>query len=174
MMRLATAESRSSTAKIVNYLIDRKRPVTLNIQTEMVDENKTLAETGAGNEVASDAEKQRQYYEKRLQELEQQLQDAIARNQRDRREDLEDAKAEFEAKVQRSQEEMQRLQLNQTQLHDEMRLKHEAETKEMEAKNRLELAKLRETHDFELKQQKIQLRRQLYAAVDDPRRCIVM
>ncbi|KAF2652458.1 P-loop containing nucleoside triphosphate hydrolase protein [Lophiostoma macrostomum CBS 122681] len=156
-------EQRSAT-KIIEYLMDRKKPVTLDIQREMVDQNLTLAQTGAGTEVATDVEKQKLYYEKRLRDLETQLQEAIAKNQQDRKEDLEADKREFEAKVLRYQEENIRLQADTNQLHEEIRRRYETDladmTKQIELARQageLEVEKLRETHAHRLEQQKLLL-----------------
>jgi hypothetical protein len=178
-------DKRQSAAKIIKYLIDRKQPVTLDIQREMVDQNLTLAQTGAGTEVATDVEKQRLYYEQRLRDLETQLQEAVAKNQLDRREDLEEAKAEFEAKVLRYQEDTIRLQADTNQLLEEMKRRYETDLEDMTQKlelarqaGELEVAKLRETHAHRLEEQKLQLHaryKQKYVeALYNSGRCAVM
>jgi hypothetical protein len=45
--------SADSGAAIIRHLVDQKREVSLQIQTEMVDQGKTIAETEAGSEVIS-------------------------------------------------------------------------------------------------------------------------
>lgn len=50
-------ENSVSAQAIIQYLIDRRKPVTLRIQKELVDQGKSIADTEAGAEVISEMRK---------------------------------------------------------------------------------------------------------------------
>ena len=179
---------RTSGLKIMQYLIDRKRPVTLDIQREMVDQKLQLGQTGAGVEVASEVEKAKQYYDQRLKDLQTQLADALSKQDHDRKEEIEETKAEFESKISRGQEELRRMQADSEQLYEEMKQRHEKEmaemTKSMHEKelaiqqSQMQLNMLKENHSHDLELQKMQLqlkwRERYYKTMYGTMGCIVM
>ncbi|KAF2690593.1 hypothetical protein K458DRAFT_473787 [Lentithecium fluviatile CBS 122367] len=160
----------TSGLKILKYLIDRKQPVTLDIQREMVDQNLQLGQTGAGAEVASEVEKAKQYYDKRLKELQDELAEALSKQDHDRKEEIEEAKAEFESRIQRGQDELRRMQANSEQLYEEMKQRHEKEMEEMVKsirekelaiqESRTQVNMLKESHEKDMELQKMRLQLQ--------------
>lgn len=63
-----------SAEAIVRYLIDRKKPVELKIQTEMVLEGKSVSQTEAGSDIVSEM---RKAHEEAMARLRKDLMDAI-------------------------------------------------------------------------------------------------
>ncbi|ORX97297.1 P-loop containing nucleoside triphosphate hydrolase protein [Clohesyomyces aquaticus] len=120
-------KGRASAQEIVNYLIEKRRPVTLDIQREMVDQNMQLNETGAGAEIVSAVDQAKRYYEQKLEETRVKLEAAIARKDDDQKEELEEYKKEMERKMAKDQEDIRRLQANSEQLHEETMRKHKEE-----------------------------------------------
>lgn len=159
---------RESGLHIIQYLMDRKRPVTLDIQREMVDKGLRLDQTSAGAEVASEVEKAKQHYEKRLKDLEKDLHEALSKQDHERREMIEETKAEFQAKISSGQHQMKKLQADSEQLYEEMRQKHEKEIAEMTVmmkekesairESQMELSMMKQGHEQALEIQKLQLR----------------
>ncbi|KAF2174956.1 hypothetical protein K469DRAFT_684830 [Zopfia rhizophila CBS 207.26] len=176
-----------SALEIVQYLIQKRRPVTLDIQREMVDQNMKLGQTGAGSEVASEVEKARQHYEKRLQEIRKELEDAMRERDNERREELEEMKEEFENKMGRGQEEFRKLQADSEQLNQEMKERYEKEIKDLadriqekdkmilEAQTEKDQWKRDHEHDLEMEKLKLQMKwKEQYYKMVYATRCIVM
>jgi hypothetical protein len=60
-------QGKDSAVNIINYLVNIRRPVVLEIQHEMVDQNKTLDQTSAGVEIQGDLAKAQAEQEKNWQ-----------------------------------------------------------------------------------------------------------
>ena len=101
--------------EIIQYLIRIKRPVILKIQEEM-GHGATLDETAAGQEVHAELEKQRQKYEKKLEEVRQEMVQAIAKKDLERQEELDQFKAEIELKQAQMLENERKLQADREEL----------------------------------------------------------
>ena len=68
---------KTSGSKIVQYLMNRHRPVVLSLQQEIVDQGKTLAETKAGQIVALQIRELRLSHQNELAKLQEQHQRAL-------------------------------------------------------------------------------------------------
>jgi hypothetical protein len=176
-----------SAMRIIQYLIDTRRPVILDIQREMVDQKMQLGQTGAGSEVATEVEKAKQYYDKRIKDLETELRDALSKQDHERREEIEDTKKEFQSKLLKGQDELRRLQADTDELHEEMKKRYEKDIEEMKdaiqqkevaiREADMKMTMLQETHAHDLEMQKLQLQikekekyfRMLYGS-----KCVVM
>jgi predicted nuclease with TOPRIM domain len=176
-----------SAMRIIQYLIDTRRPVVLDIQREMVDQKMQLGQTGAGSEVATEVEKAKQYYDKRIKDLETELRDALSKQDHERREEIEDTKKEFQSKLLKGQDELKRLQADTDELHEEMKKRYEKDIEEMKdaiqqkevaiREADMKMTMLQETHAHDLEMQKLQLQikekekyfRMLYGS-----KCVVM
>jgi hypothetical protein len=166
---------RDSAAKIIQYLINKNRPVILDIQRDLVDRNLTLNETAAGQEVVSKIEVQRALYEKKLDDLRKDIADALARNNQDRHEELEALKADWEEQASRDKEELVKLQVNREQLRREMEQQHEAEkakiveelerTKELIRQDEIVLSGLKDAYKKDLQLQEARLKNKFYQAM---------
>lgn len=104
-------KGRKSAMGIVRYLVEKRRPVTLNIQREMVDKNLQLGQTGAGTEVATEVEKIRQFYEATLKQAQNELQEALAAKDNKRKEELEEYKSTIEKRLADNQEELRKMDI---------------------------------------------------------------
>ena len=160
-------KGRTSALRIVQYLIDKKRPVTLDIQREMVDKKLQLVQTGAGIEVATELEKATKYFEGRMTELQRQLQDALTKRDREEKKELEELIAELKGQNSKRQEDAEKLMKDTEQLDKEVKERYERELAEMQ----MQMEKLKESHSHELKLQKLQLQQKWK---EEMMRCIVM
>jgi hypothetical protein len=159
-------EGKTSASKIVKYIVDRKKPVTLDIQREMVDQNLELLQTGAGSELASAVEKLIQHYELKLKDLENDLKDAWEKRDQERRSILEEAKEEHQANLLKSQEEIVKLRIGAEELVEHARKKYEDIVREAEI-----------SHAHELEKQKVIMHKQFkqnYYKMMSERACVVL
>jgi hypothetical protein len=160
-----------SARSIVQYLIERKRPIVLDIQREMVEQDLLLGETGAGGEVASSVEKEKQWFEKKLGDLQKQLNEALASRDKSSKEEIEEYMAEIRRKLELREEDQKRLEADTTQLYKEMEKRYENEMKEMTKaihakelaiqETQMQVTMMRETHAHEMELQKLQLQMKL-------------
>jgi hypothetical protein len=180
-------QGRVSGRKILNYLIDKSRPVTLDIQREMVDKKMQLLQTGAGAEVATQVEQNSQIWEKKLKEIRQELKDAIAQRDHDAKKELEECKVDFEGKLAKDQEEIRKLQTDSDELFQQMKEAHEQDVKKWteliqqkdrlieEAKNEADQLRQKNQNDLELEKFKLQMQlKERYYKMVYATRCTVM
>ena len=180
-------KGRKSGTEIVKYLINKRRPVTLDIQREMVDQRRQLLETGAGAEVATQVEKNSQMWEKKLEEIRKELQDAIAQRDHDAREELVGYKEVVEQKIRKDQDEIRKMQTDSDQLFQQMKEAHEQDVKKwadliqekdkMIEEARSEANQLRQKNEYDLELEKYKMQMQLkerYYKMVYATRCVVM
>jgi hypothetical protein len=157
-------QKKGSALKIIEYLIARKKPVTLDIQREMVDQKLELLETGAGSELASEVETLIKHYESRLRKLEQEIIEARDRNKKEDREILEESKKENQEGLARQQQEILNLRISAEQMI-EVAKKRAEETEMMIRENLKRMAedqtRVAESHAQELEKQKVLLQKQI-------------
>ncbi|KAH7357642.1 P-loop containing nucleoside triphosphate hydrolase protein [Pyrenochaeta sp. MPI-SDFR-AT-0127] len=136
-------EQKASAEKIIKCLIASKRPVTLDIQREMVDQQLELLQTGAGSELASAVEKLIQHYEKKLKELENDLKEAWDKRDQERRDLLEAAREEHRANLAKNQEEMFKLRISAVELIEDAKKRYEETVAQAEENHQLQLGRQR-------------------------------
>lgn len=150
----------ASALEIINYLIKRWKPVTLDIQREMVDQNLDLVDTGAGSALASTVDELIQHYEGKLEKVEQDLMEARDRNNREDREILEAARREHRDILAKQRQEMENLQVSALQLIEETKKGFEESQKrfeESEALAKKSMQRAHEDHAAELEKQRVLL-----------------
>ncbi|KAF1940628.1 hypothetical protein EJ02DRAFT_406290 [Clathrospora elynae] len=163
-------QEKTSALKIIKYLVARKRPVTLDIQREMVDQKLELLQTGAGGELASAVEKLIQHYEKKLKELESDLKEAWEKRDQERRDILKAAKKEHQENLTKNKEELLKLRISAEQLVEEAKKLYEKTAKET-------MKQSEEKHAKDLDKQRIFLQKQFkenYFRMMSERACAVM
>lgn len=116
--------------RILKYLIDRARPVVLEIQREMGEQGKTLGATGAGLEVQADLERMKQEHAQELRDVRQELEEAVKANDQERQAELNEYKAQIDVQMAQAREQAQRLEVSREELRKEMQAQH---GREMEA-----------------------------------------
>jgi chromosome segregation ATPase len=109
-----------SAMEIVNYLIARKRPVILDIQRQMVEENMTLDQTGAGAEVQAEIARQKAIYEKKLDEIKEEMRDAMKAKDKEAQEELAALREEIQEKIRKDEEDKIKLQADKDELRRQM------------------------------------------------------
>lgn len=109
-----------SARHIIDYLVNRKRPVTLKIQKELVDDKKTLDQTGAGIEVDAQLAAQRKEFEAKLLQIQTDMQEAMREKDKEYQEELLAFKRETEEKMRKAEEDRLRLQMDREELRRQM------------------------------------------------------
>jgi len=154
-----------SARQIVDYLVARKRPVTLKIQEELVDQNKTLDETGAGLEVDAQLATQKREFEAQLRQIQTDMRQAMKDKDHEYQEELLAFKHETEQRMRQAEDDRHRLQMDQETLRRErdaelaeerMRVMREMqENNERMMKNEHELKMMELNHASDLAKQKL-------------------
>lgn len=121
----------ASGQKIINYLIDRAHPVTLDIQREMVDQGKTLGETSAGKEVQEELEKLQKKHEKEMREIKEDMDEAIKEKDEERQQELREYRAQIDRQMAQSAEQTRQLEAKREQLRTEMKEQHSREIEQL-------------------------------------------
>ena len=114
-------DSRESAMDIIFSLVD-KPPVVLQIQEELVDKNKNLADTAAGHVVNEELKKVEAAYRAELDALAQQMTEAQAKNDKELQEVLEESKREIskmKADARRAQDDLHYENRNQQRRMDQ-------------------------------------------------------
>jgi hypothetical protein len=180
-------QDKVSAELIVGYLMERRRPVILDIQREMVEQELPLGSTGAGEVVASDLEKDKEHFERKIKDLEAKLQEALAHKDQSQREEIEDFIAEFQRKLELREEDQRRLEADTHQLYKDMEKRYEDEMREMtEAlrekekaiqETQLQMTVMKETNSHQLELQKLQMQikwKEKYYRMMHDSACVVM
>lgn len=92
----------ASSYDIVQKIIRGDTRVTLDIQRDMVDNNKSLAETAAGAEVQLEEQKLRAAWAEERKQLEKDQREALAARDRDAQREIAAARAKLEADIQQN------------------------------------------------------------------------
>lgn len=117
-------EDKTSGLKIINYLMARKSKLTLDIQTELVDKNLELEQTGAGSELVSLLEKRVQEYQQKIEEINREL-ETVSGKYLDVKKELEEAKSDWMEGSAKLKAEVKRLEVSQEQIVADERNRHE-------------------------------------------------
>jgi hypothetical protein len=148
-------QGKRSAKGILKYIMDQQksnvRPTPLAIQREMMVEHRPLSQTGAGAEMMSQLEKQRIEYERRLQELRQHLEEAIASKDRDLRAQIEKLTREAEEKKAQDEADKKKLEADNVALLQFITEQRNQEVTERE-KEEQDQERIKRGLEWELKQ----------------------
>jgi len=153
-------DTRESALDIIFSLVD-KDPVLLQIQEELVDKDKNLADTSAGHVVNEELKKLEEKFHAELEALEQQMTDAKAKSDMELQEVLEESKKELS----KMKEDARRAQ---DELHYERRNQQRHYDQQIEDLTR-ELTRQSENTELQLKAQRIEDRLQFEGIVAELR-----
>ena len=117
--------------QIIDYLINRGQPVTLDIQREMVDQGLKLGETGAGREVQEELERLKEKHDKEMREIRQEMEEAIKEKDEERQEELREYRAQIDRQMREAAEQTRQLEASREQLRREMKEQHSREIEQL-------------------------------------------
>jgi hypothetical protein len=113
--------------KILDYLINLGQPVTLEIQREMVDQNKTLAETAAGLEVQEELEKLKKKHDEEMREIRQDMDEALREKDEERQRELREYQSQIDDQMRAAAQQAKKLEMSREGLRREMKEQHQRE-----------------------------------------------
>ncbi|KAL9622434.1 MAG: hypothetical protein Q9160_003279 [Pyrenula sp. 1 TL-2023] len=99
----------SADSPLRHFLPNFKESITLEIQQEMVEEKKTLDQTGAGKALTSEIARERERFTRELNETKEQLREAMAQRDQESEQALREVQSEYEAAIQRLQKDQEQL-----------------------------------------------------------------
>jgi hypothetical protein len=118
--------SKASALAIVSTLVDQKIKVTLDIQRQMVDQHKSLDDTDAGQALRGELIAERKRFERKLKDLEADLNDALHANDEAWRQEIEKEKKEFHTQIEKSDREREALKIDLQKIAEEKGKQYQA------------------------------------------------
>lgn len=113
--------------RIINYLVNRKQKMVLEIQREMVDDGKTLEHTGAGNVVQEELNKLRAEHARELARIRDEWKEALAKKDKEWQKEIQAYKAEVEQKMRDDEVQREKLRADDAALREQIESEREAE-----------------------------------------------
>lgn len=153
-----------SAEEIINYLVERRKDMVLDIQREMVTEKKTLEQTSAGGEVQAELLRAQAEYERKLQEMRADMKEAMAERDRAWQEEIKKSQRELEDRMRQDAEDRRKLEADAQQLQLEREREREEERRQW-AEERLEAQRKAFQYERELEQQKTRHAHEMELAV---------
>jgi hypothetical protein len=156
----------STSAKaIIEYLVNKRTPanvgVALDIQKEMVDQGKTLDQTGAGQEMNAQILAMKKEYEMKIANLRADLKVAIQRKDEDWKSQIEAERLKTKAKLEKDEQDRLKLQADNEALKQRLNerrgsLDHDMHNADLLRRNlEYELQIMRERNEAAEKQQEL-------------------
>lgn len=144
-------DTEESALEIIMSLAGRA-PVTLQIQTELVIEEKKLIDTAAGNTVNEEMKKLEAKYQAELSKIQQDMDEALSARDQEMHDALDESKQAFERRLNQVRQEQQTLSYERRNEH--RRLQDELEETKWELRRTVQQQK--EEHELELRAQKVE------------------
>lgn len=144
-------DTEESALEIIMSLAGRA-PVTLQIQTELVIEEKKLIDTAAGNTVNEEMKKLEAKYKAEISKIQQDMDEALSARDQEMHDALDESKQAFERRLDQVRQEQQTLSYERRNEH--RRLQDELEETKRELRRTAQQQK--EEHELELRAQKVE------------------
>ncbi|KAK5172504.1 uncharacterized protein LTR77_002624 [Saxophila tyrrhenica] len=144
-------QGRVSAQRIIDYLMERATPVTLDIQREMVDQGLDLDETSAGQEVKENLEKDKENHHQQLSETREGWEVAVREKDQAQQMELRDRYNEIRGLYLQLQKQSSQLELlSWEKLRAEMKEQHSRDTEELKNELKQRHRRLERTSDRNL------------------------
>ena len=127
---------KKSALRLIQTLVQDNSQVTLALQQQMANENKSLEETDAGKELHSEIIKERKRFEKSLFEVQEQTAEALRARDKESERALREVQDDYKDRIKQLERSRQNLKIDMEELHRQHARKLEA--KLQEAHDRLE------------------------------------
>ncbi|KAF7327943.1 hypothetical protein MKEN_00374500 [Mycena kentingensis (nom. inval.)] len=119
--QLVRHDNTVASAQAILHCVLENTPSVLRIQSEIVDEGKTLGQTAAGVEINRELAKQAKMHKAEMDELRERMEDAIRERNDEARQEVEDATRELHEKMQRVKNDAQTLTAAHQEQMEQMR-----------------------------------------------------
>lgn len=126
------SNDKTSALGIIGLLVDKHKKVVLTLQREMADGNKALDQTDAGKALNLEMNEQKEVFEKRLKEQEEEMKDALQENDMKYAQVVLDAQDKIQKDMERLAENQLKLQVDNEKLLKEKEVQIQKARKEME------------------------------------------
>ena len=126
--------SRESAKNIVKYLVERSKPIVLDIQRQMVEEHKTLDQTDAGLEVGGELVRQREHFEKQLKDAQEDIKEAIKQKDEESAAQLKITQRDFAAKIKKVEDDQKALKVTHEQAQRQLEQENQRKREELKQK----------------------------------------
>jgi seryl-tRNA synthetase len=143
---------RQSAMSILKYFVDQNSQVVLDIQDQMVNQDKSLNETSAGIELGHELIREREKFQAELQQVQQDMAKAIKERDEETRDELRELRDEYTSKIESLSKQKDDLQVNMQKLHEEQSRELEQRMRTQEENHRRELEAVAEKHEDALKE----------------------
>jgi hypothetical protein len=111
--------SRNSAMNIIQFILRQERVTVLAIQKQMAVEGKTLEETAAGIELEGEIRKQRELFEKRLKESEQDMRRALKENDEQSAQEIAAQQERFQKQIDAAEKAREDLKVSFEKMYEE-------------------------------------------------------
>ena len=116
--------------RLIQTLVQDNSQVTLALQQQMANENKSLEETDAGKELHSEIIKERKRFEKSLAEVQAQTAEALMARDKESERALREVQEDFKDRIKQLERSRQNLKIDMEELHRQHARKLEARLQE--------------------------------------------
>ena len=120
-----------SAMRIVEEFVSKSK-TTLDIQNQMVNEKKTLDETGAGRELENEIAKERELFAKELREAQSQMEEALKARDEESIRAIRDVQKDYADRMKRLESDREELKISMEKLHEERYARLEKQLKEQQ------------------------------------------
>ena len=103
--------------RLIQTLVQDNSQVTLALQQQMANENKSLEETDAGKELHSEIIKERKKFEKSLAEVQEQTAEALKARDRESERALREVQDDYKNRIKQLERSRQYLKIDMEELH---------------------------------------------------------
>lgn len=107
-----------SAIRIIKAFVDGNSTVTLDLQNQMVNQNQTLNETAAGRELESELIKERQKWVAELNDVQEQMKEAIRLRDKESEQALRELKDDYTTRMEQLERDNKRLHVDAELLRD--------------------------------------------------------
>ncbi|KUJ18934.1 uncharacterized protein LY89DRAFT_696320 [Mollisia scopiformis] len=109
---------RRSAVEIIDHFVEQNVPMTLDIQDQMVNQNRDLDQTSAGQELQSELIRERERFQAELRQVQEDMQEAIKERDALAEEALKEVRDEYMSKIGELSQQGEELKISMQKLHE--------------------------------------------------------
>lgn len=121
-----------SALRIVDHIIDKRQHVVLAIQKQMVDDELTIDQTGAGQLKREEIIKEKEKAARRLQENQEELEASLRKKEEQNVQQLQEEQQKYESEIKQKDEDIRALQLSVAELQKQKEAQMVREEEELQ------------------------------------------
>lgn len=133
---------KKSALRLIQILVQDNSQVTLALQQQMANENKSLEETDAGKELRSEIIKERKKFEKSLAEVQEQTAEALKARDKESERALREVQDDYKDRIKQLERSRQNLKIDMEELHRQQSRKLEAKLQEAQDRHEDQLRQM--------------------------------